>query len=568
MNLFKTLKEQMSYPKHEPGYLLSVSVSKHEPRYLLLVSVSKKKPGYLLSVSVSKHESGYLLSVQKCYLISTAQSILFAVKGMEYEHNKYKKMSSESKLFMPVSDKSQPGNTVVNSASKMSKRESLKVQKKNYRSQKKQAARELLSTLKDPSVIVLADWLKVRGTLKSWTKIWCVLKPGLLVLYKSQKQKGPKGETIGAIVQPLPYSYVIFRSPSESAGKCWMDALELALRCTGLLMRSMKKDQEYVKDEGAPEIPENMLTPTFHLIDQHDQLNESDCEKHFEDQGLDEDSKTDREEMKTDTESDTEYEEEKVFDEPPKKPEETHYAENMVEELGQQGDSCQTEEVNDENKGLIWMLVKQGLKKPYNPIIGETFRCNWYHPKTKSRTYYIAEQISHHPPVSAFHVTNRQDGFNISGSILAKSKFYGNSLSALLDGTAKLTFLKRGEDYFITMPYAHCKGILIGTLTMEMGGKVSIDCPRTGYRCDLEFKLKPFLGSGEASNKIVGKLKMGTDTLATFEGHWDQEIYIKDKLTGETHLFWNPTNEVKAQRLKRYTVPVDEQDYGERLVKL
>ena len=65
----------------------------------------------------------------------------------------------------------------------------LQEQKRNYRSQKKQAARELLSTLKDPSVIVLADWLKIRGTLKSWTKLWCVLKPGLLILYKSEKQK-------------------------------------------------------------------------------------------------------------------------------------------------------------------------------------------------------------------------------------------------------------------------------------------------------------------------------------------------------------------------------------------
>ena len=26
----------------------------------------------------------------------------------------------------------------------------------------------------------------------------------------------------------------------------------------------------------------------------------------------------------------------------------------------------------------------------------------------------------------------------------------------------------------ITMPYAHCKGILLGTLTMEMGGEVNI----------------------------------------------------------------------------------------------
>lgn len=65
----------------------------------------------------------------------------------------------------------------------------LQVQKKHYRKEKKRAAKELLSTLKDPSVIVMADWLKVRGTLKGWTKLWCVLKPGLLVLYKSHKQK-------------------------------------------------------------------------------------------------------------------------------------------------------------------------------------------------------------------------------------------------------------------------------------------------------------------------------------------------------------------------------------------
>lgn len=34
----------------------------------------------------------------------------------------------------------------------------------------------------------------------------------------------------------------------------------------------------------------------------------------------------------------------------------------------------------------------------------------------------------------------------------------GNSLSALLDGKATLTFLSREEDYSLTMPYAHCKG--------------------------------------------------------------------------------------------------------------
>lgn len=50
--------------------------------------------------------------------------------------------------------------------------------------------------------------------------------------------------------------------------------------------------------------------------------------------------------------------------------------------------------------------------------------------------------------------------------------------------------LPRGEDYTMTIPYAHCKGILMGTLSMELGGKVNIACEKTGYHSELEFKLK------------------------------------------------------------------------------
>ena len=34
----------------------------------------------------------------------------------------------------------------------------------------------------------------------------------------------------------------------------------------------------------------------------------------------------------------------------------------------------------------------KGLKKPYNPILGETFRCYWENP-SGSKTHYIAEQV-------------------------------------------------------------------------------------------------------------------------------------------------------------------------------
>lgn len=66
----------------------------------------------------------------------------------------------------------------------------------------------------------------------------------------------------------------------------------------------------------------------------------------------------------------------------------------------------------------------------------------------------------------------------------------GNSTSAILDGNVQLTLLPRGEDYIMNMPYAHCKGILMGTLTMELGGKVTVECEKTGYRTELEFKLR------------------------------------------------------------------------------
>lgn len=78
---------------------------------------------------------------------------------------------------------------------------------------------------------------------------------------------------------------------------------------------------------------------------------------------------------------------------------------------------------------------------------------------------------------------------------MAKSKFYGNSVSATMEGVGKLNFLRLGEEYSITLPYGCAKGILVGSLTMELGGKVVIGCDKTGYTAELEFKLKVLIRS-------------------------------------------------------------------------
>ncbi|KAJ8675441.1 hypothetical protein QAD02_011227 [Eretmocerus hayati] len=543
------------------------------------------------------------------------------------------------------------------SGCKLTRKESYKAQRKNYRMEKKRVAEELLQSLKDPTVVVMSDWLKVRGTLKSWTKLWCILKPGLLLLYKSPKTKsshwvgtvllntcqvierpskkdgfcfklfhpleqsiwaprGPQKETIGAVTQPLPTSYLIFRAPSQAAGKCWLDALELSLRCSSLIVRSTSV---------VPRSPQHDSTLTTHET----QWSEADYEKHFSDHDLTLDDSA-RDEPENDVGAGAEISapsdssDEEVKDEDNEDlavVNETPYVANENEVFGTAGEVVT--ELQEEQKSIVWFLMKQvrpgmdlskvvlpsfileprsflekladsyyhadllsqavleddaftrmkgvvkwylsgfykkpqGLKKPYNPILGETFRCYWQHPNG-SRTFYLAEQVSHHPPISGFYVTNRQDGFTISASIIAKSKFYGNSLSAVLDGTAVLTMLPRGEDYTMTIPYAHCKGILMGTLSMELGGKVSINCEKTGYHTELEFKLKPFLGGADQLNLVTGRMKLGKETLATINGYWDGQITITDKRTGQESPFFNATPEIRKARLKKYTVPLEHQ---------
>uniref|UniRef100_A0A671FUH3 Oxysterol-binding protein n=1 Tax=Rhinolophus ferrumequinum TaxID=59479 RepID=A0A671FUH3_RHIFE len=560
----------------------------------------------------------------------------------------------------------------VSPTAKVTKKETLKAQKENYRQEKKRATKQLFSALTDPSVVIMADSLKIRGTLKSWTKLWCVLKPGVLLIYKTPKGgqwvgtvllhccelierpskkdgfcfklfhpldqsiwavKGPKGETVGSITQPLPSSHLIFRAASESDGRCWLDALELALRCSSLLRLSACKQGSDREPGSSPDASPSSLCGLPPSAAIHDQdlflLNGSSLENHLEN-----DAFSDKSEREVPEESDNETQDhsrktnESGSDqsEAPGGPalRGTTYVEQVHEELGELGEASQVETVSEENKSLIWMLLKQlrpgmdlsrvvlptfvleprsflnklsdyyyhadllsraaleedayrriklvlrwylsgfykkpkGIKKPYNPILGETFRCCWFHPQTNSHTFYIAEQVSHHPPVSAFHVSNQKDGFCISGSITAKSRFYGNSLSAVLDGKATLTFLNRAEDYTLTMPYAHCKGILYGTMTMELGGRVTIECKQNNYQAELEFKLKPFFGGSTSINQISGTITSGQDVLAHLSGHWDREVFIKEEGRGSPELFWNPSGEVREQRLKRHTVLFEEQ---------
>ena len=54
----------------------------------------------------------------------------------------------------------------------------------------------------------------------------------------------------------------------------------------------------------------------------------------------------------------------------------------------------------------------------------------------------VSEQVSHHPPVSAFHAESLTGDFVFHGSIYPKLKFWGKSVEAEPKGTITLELLK------------------------------------------------------------------------------------------------------------------------------
>ncbi|XP_039973268.1 oxysterol-binding protein-related protein 10-like [Xiphias gladius] len=181
---------------------------------------------------------------------------------------------------------------------------------------------------------------------------------------------------------------------------------------------------------------------------------------------------------------------------------------------------------NEGRKGAV-------AKKPYNPILGENFHCSWYVPRDcvrplrttnctgpnsaptatsnipvtsqrgmdgssrRNSDYYcvrfVAEQVSHHPPVSGFYCECKEKRMCVNTHVWTKSKFMGMSVGVSMVGEGVLYLLEHDEEYVFTLPCAYARSILT-VPWVELGGKVTIDCAKSGYSATVTFHTKPFYG--------------------------------------------------------------------------
>ncbi|TRY74648.1 hypothetical protein TCAL_01622 [Tigriopus californicus] len=191
-------------------------------------------------------------------------------------------------------------------------------------------------------------------------------------------------------------------------------------------------------------------------------------------------------------------------------------------------------------------------KKPYNPILGETFRCFWNLHETergdKVKTgplpwvgqndlSFVAEQVSHHPPISAFYAEHPKKRITVNAHIYTKSSFLGMSVAVHNVGQGKLTLLDHKEEYICTFPSGYGRSILT-VPWIELGGKVSLICPATGYSANIEFKCKQFFSSDV--NKIVAEVlpPNSKKSILRVEGEWNGAMIAKWP-SGKNEVFIN-----------------------------
>ncbi|XP_042265622.1 oxysterol-binding protein-related protein 2-like [Thunnus albacares] len=168
--------------------------------------------------------------------------------------------------------------------------------------------------------------------------------------------------------------------------------------------------------------------------------------------------------------------------------------------------------------------------KPFNPLLGETYELT----REDQGFRLVSEQVSHHPPVSAFHAESLVGDFVFHGSIYPKLKFWGKSVEAEPKGTITLELLKHNEAYTWSNPYCCVHNIILGKLWIEQYGTVEIVNHSTGDKCVLNFK--PCGMFGKELHKVEGYIQdKSKKKLSVIYGKWTECMWSVDPQAYEAH---------------------------------
>lgn len=127
--------------------------------------------------------------------------------------------------------------------------------------------------------------------------------------------------------------------------------------------------------------------------------------------------------------------------------------------------------------------------KPFNPILGET-----YEMVNHGGITFIAEQVSHHPPIGAAHAENEHFTYDLTSKV--KTKFLGNSLDVYPVGRTRLTLKKDGVVLELVPPPTKVHNLIFGRTWIDSPGEMVLTNVTTGDKVVLYFQPCGWFGAG------------------------------------------------------------------------
>lgn len=202
------------------------------------------------------------------------------------------------------------------------------------------------------------------------------------------------------------------------------------------------------------------------------------------------------------------------------------------------------------------------VRKPLNAFLGELFLASWTDEKGEdgrgNTVKLVSEQVSHHPPITAMHLVDEENGVRADGYARVEMGFNGN-IDIKQVGHAIMHIDRYEEDYLIPLPDVRVKGFMSGKFYPEINEKYHI-VGSNGYISELKFS-----GAGLAwgsKNTLEASLyhkDEPTKTLYEASGCWSGKFIIKDSRTNTTLETWDPAHPTNAPAPMKLT-PLPDQD--------
>uniref|UniRef100_A0A3Q3LX00 Oxysterol-binding protein n=1 Tax=Labrus bergylta TaxID=56723 RepID=A0A3Q3LX00_9LABR len=160
--------------------------------------------------------------------------------------------------------------------------------------------------------------------------------------------------------------------------------------------------------------------------------------------------------------------------------------------------------------------------KPFNPILGETYECD----RPDKGFRFVAEQVSHHPPISACHAESKN--FIYWQDVRCKNKFWGKSMEIVPVGTIHVALPGTGDHYEWNKVTSCIHNILSGQRWIEHYGEISIRNSASDIcQCKITFVKAKYWNS--SVNEIEGTItdNKGKVTRRLF-GKWHESVFCGD----------------------------------------